>query len=195
MQTETRLDVLARVGVIMIALLTVALASCASLPSPGQPEQTEGLPPTISLAPTEEPGQRLTIYGTVVEADTAKPVPHARLYLYHADANGEYRPVDPEDESTAALSGEVTADERGRFIVKTIVPREYDQPGNRHIHLHYVRADGYQETGGVILFEQDVNAEIRAWANETGFGIILELAEREGGLEGDLMIALDPEEG
>jgi len=148
---------------------------------------------TIRLADADEPGQRLTLFGRVVDAENNEPIPDALVYLYHADANGEYLPTDPNDESTAKLSGEITTDDKGRFQVETIVPREYDQPGNKHIHLHYVRAEGYAETGGVILFEYDVNEEVRTWALETGFGIIIDVAERNGVMEGQVTIKLIPE--
>jgi protocatechuate 3,4-dioxygenase beta subunit len=134
------------------------------------------------------------LYGTVADSESNQPVPRARVYLYHADANGEYLPVDPDDESTAKLSGEVVADEAGHFVVRTIVPREYDQSGNQHIHLHYVRAEGYQEMGGVILFEHNVNDTVRQWANDTGFGIVIELTERDGVMEGHVTLSLSPDE-
>lgn len=146
--------------------------------------------PTIVLAGPDEPSQRLLLIGTVIDNQTHHPIPGAQVYLYHADANGEYIPTDPADESTAKLSGQITTSANGEFIVDTIVPREYDQPGNRHIHLHYVRAEGYQDGGGVILFEQDVNDEVRQWANQTGFGIIIELEERDGVQHGSIVIEL-----
>lgn len=146
----------------------------------------------MTLAAIDEPGQPLTITGKVVDLLTNEPIPGTQVYLYQADANGEYLPTDPEDESTARLSGEVVTGDDGQFIVHTIVPREYDQPGNRHIHLHYVRADGYEEMGGVILFEDDVNDEIRQWANETGFGFIIELEEHDGVMEGNITLQLEP---
>lgn len=70
------------------------------------------------------------------------------------------------------------------------MPREYDQSGNQHIHLHYVRAEGYQEVGRVILFEHDVNVTVRQWANDTGFGIVIQLTERDGVMEGNVTLPL-----
>jgi protocatechuate 3,4-dioxygenase beta subunit len=170
----------------------ILISSCNPAFLEGQPTQTESGAHTIVLAAVDEPGQPLTITGKVVDRRTNEPIPGAQIYLYHADANGEYLPTDPEDESTARLSGEVVTGDEGQFIVHTIVPREYDQPGNRHIHLHYVRADGHEEMGGVILFEDDVNDEIRQWADETGFGIIIELDERDGMMEGNITLQLAP---
>ena len=96
-----------------------------------------------------------------------KPEPRyltAEVYLYQANTNGEYHPADLDDESTAKLSGIVTSDKNGMFTIKTILPGEYEEPGNRHIHIHYARAKGYEQTGGVILFEDNVNDQVRQWA-------------------------------
>lgn len=169
----------------------VFTVSCRVAPNNHSPSALETNSSTISLAPADEPGQRLVLFGTVVDSQTGEPIPQTQVYLYHADANGEYQPSNPEDESTARLSGEAITNDAGEFTVDTIVPREYDQPGNRHIHLHYVRADGYQDGGGVILFENDVNDEIRQWAIDTGFGTIIELKEINGVQHGNVVIVLD----
>ena len=166
------------------------VVSCGVMPL--TPETSTEDIPVFVLASADEPGQRLMLKGTVVDSQTNEPIPDTKIHLYHADANGEYQPTDPNDESTARLSGTLTTDTAGNFAVDTIVPREYDQPGNRHIHLHSVSAANYQNGGGVILFENDVNPEIRQWANETGFGTIIELEEIDGVQHGHVTISLDP---
>lgn len=182
-----------QISIYLITVLFIA-AGCSSTPEVDFSLPSKTNTSTISLAPADEPGQRLVLTGTVLDSQTGEPIPNAQVYLYHADANGKYRPSDPADESTARLSGEVIADQAGEFRVDTIVPREYDQPGNRHIHLHDVQAEGYQNSGGVILFENDVNGEIRQWANDTGFGTIIELEEIDGVQYGHVAIPLDPAE-
>lgn len=147
---------------------------------------------TLTLSAPDEPGQPLVLYGTVVDSLTDAPLAGARVYLYHADTNGQYRPADPGDESTARLSGEVVTDADGGFVVHTILPGEYDQPGNRHVHVHYARADGYREKGRVILFDDNVNDVVRQWAADTGFGIVIELDDRGGRREGRVTIPLAP---
>ena len=77
-------------------------------------------------------------------------------------------------------------------MVNTILPGEYDSPGNRHIHIHYARAAGYKQKGGVILFEDNVNDEVRKWANETGFGFIINIEKKDGTLTGTLNLKLKP---
>jgi len=173
-----------------VLMLTVFTAcSPNTQPEPNSSQVTDDH--SVTLAPETEPGQRLRLHGVVVDSQTQQPVPNAEIYLYHADANGEYLPSDPADESTAKLSGTVTTGPDGAFTVHTIVPREYDQPGNRHIHLHYVQAEGYLQLGGVILFEDDVNSEIRQWANDTGFGIIIDLGEEDGIQVGNIALQLE----
>ena len=178
---------------LVVMCCSLVLASCQSAAIEESTMPVAGSAHAITLADEDEPGQRLTLFGRVVDAESNEPVSDARIYLYHADANGEYLPMDTNDESTTKLSGEVATDAQGMFRVDTIVPREYDQPGNKHIHLHYVRAEGYAETGGVILFEYDVNDEVRQWAMDTGFGIIIDLVERNGVMEGEVMIELNRE--
>lgn len=148
-------------------------------------------PSTITLAALDEPGKRLVLHGRVVNQETRDPVSNVLIYLYHADANGEYQPTDSAEESTARLSGELATDANGRFSVYTIVPREYDHPGNKHIHLHSVSANCYKPTGGVILFEFDVSDEIRQWAIETGFGTIIKTEVCEGTRIGELVIEME----
>ncbi|HKJ27410.1 MAG TPA: hypothetical protein VJ965_07215 [Anaerolineales bacterium] len=179
---------------ISITLLTLCGVAAACGSTPETTASTVSDASTIVLAQADEPGQRLMLTGTVVDSQTSEPIPGTEIHLYHADANGEYQPSDPADESTARLSGTVFTDENGAFAVDTIVPREYDQPGNRHIHLHTVQAEGYQNGGGVILFENDVNSEIRQWASDTGFGTIIELEDNDGIQYGNIVIPLDPAE-
>lgn len=140
----------------------------------------------------DEPGTPLVLVVQVVDATTGAPVPHADVLLYQADDAGAYRPSDPADESTARLRAEGRADELGRFAVRTVLPGEYpDQPpGNRHVHVEHVRAPGYAPAGGVVLFEQNVNDTVRAWARATGFGRIVALAWVDDGWRGEVTIEL-----
>lgn len=151
---------------------------------------------TLWLSSSEEAGTPLTIEGLIVDQQTNQPISGVEIYFYHADDHGEYSPADPADESTARLSGIVYTSPQGKFTLHTILPGEYDtQPGNRHIHIEYIHAEGYQEKGGVILFDHNVNPSVRAWALESGFGVIIEVIETDqGGLLGQLEIGLEPKE-
>lgn len=169
--------------------LTLALLLGPALAGPG----ADAAVPHV-LAGPDEPGTPLTLVLHVVDARTGAPVPGAEVLLYHADEAGAYTPSVPGDESTARLRAQGRADAAGRFAVRTVLPGEYpDQPpGNRHMHLEYVRASGYAGWGGVVLFEHNVRADVRAWAEQTGFGRVIELATTDAGWHGVLTLALEP---
>ena len=152
-----------------------------------------GLTQTYFLTDEYEPGEPLVIKGHVLDAETNAGIPNAKIFLYQADTDGEYNPKDNQDESTARISGLLISDQEGKFAFKTILPGEYpNQPeGNRHIHIHYARAEGYKEIGKVILFEHNVRNEVREWANTTGFGIIIELTQTDDGYIGELDLVLE----
>ena len=180
-------------AIFLIFLVGILLSGCGGASPAGQPTAAAPDIPSLALAAEGEPGQPLRIYGQVVDASTNAPIPGARLYFYQANSDGEYLPSDPNDTATARLSGEITTGETGEFVLNTILPGEYDRPGSRHIHLHYVRAEGYEEINRTILFEDNASVEMRQWAEETGLGILLELDEGGGLMAGNLVIMLPPE--
>jgi protocatechuate 3,4-dioxygenase beta subunit len=178
---------------IKLTILLGAFVSCTNSPQIDDLENANERNDINEFASPDEPGERLIIYGVVLDNSTNNPISNASIYFYQADDNGEYHPTDPNDESTAKLSGEIVTGENGKFILHTILPGEYNMPGNKHIHIHYARAEGYKEIGKVILFEDNVNSEVRQWANETGFGIIIDLKEENETFIGNLTIPLIPD--
>ena len=159
-----------------IFLVMLLLAACSNQRVGGDTDNS-----TLKLAPSEEPGTLLTIKGKIIDQQTKLPVPGAEIYFYQADDGGNYSPADPADEFTARLHGMVWTDNDGKFTLHTILPGEYDdaQTGNRHIHIESIQAAGYQEKGGLILFDHNVNASVRAWAFESGFGYIIEVKKMD----------------
>jgi protocatechuate 3,4-dioxygenase beta subunit len=78
-------------------------------------------------------GDRMALVGFVLDR-RCRPVPHALLDLWHANADGEY------DNVGYRLRGHQFSDAEGRFLFETIVPGLY--PGRtRHFHLQ-VQAPG-----------------------------------------------------
>ena len=115
--------------------------------------------------------------------------------MYQTDHAGSYQNDDPEDESTARIRGELVTDPDGRFGFVTVQPGEYpDQPpGNRHIHFHSVSAAGYESTGFVLLFDENVRPDVRTWAESTGFGIVVPTTgDPDTGLATTIEIPLAP---
>ena len=89
--------------------------------------------------------------GSVAGPD-GRPVPGARVDVWQASADGFYDVQQPDLQPEGNLRGLFTADDRGRFWFRTIVPRHYPVPGdgpvgelltatsrhpNRPAHIHF----------------------------------------------------------
>jgi protocatechuate 3,4-dioxygenase beta subunit len=93
----------------------------------GSPERTSLLEPGMA-------GTKLVLTGYVLTAD-CKPVAHALIEFWQADAGGKY------DNSGYTLRGHQYTDESGRYQLETVVPGEY--PGRtEHIHVKVQAPNG-----------------------------------------------------
>jgi catechol 1,2-dioxygenase len=90
---------------------------------PGAPRY----PTPARLAPPGEPGELLVLSGTVTDAATGEPLPHAELDLWQTNSEGHY---DQEDANLPAwhLRGIVVADDAGRYQLTTVKPLAYQVP-------------------------------------------------------------------
>jgi protocatechuate 3,4-dioxygenase beta subunit len=102
--------------------------------------QTEGpyfkpsAPLRRDLAVDAPRGERMTIGGLVLDP-ACRPVPKARVQIWHADASGAY------DNKGYRLRGYQYADDDGRWWFSTIVPAAY--PGRtRHYHVKVQKPRG-----------------------------------------------------
>jgi protocatechuate 3,4-dioxygenase beta subunit len=114
-------------------------AECTS-PEPLTPAVTEGpffkanSPERASLIETGVSGAQLTLIGYVLTAD-CKPVAHALLDFWQANAQGQY------DNTGYTLRGHQFTDANGRYQLVTVVPGLY--PGRtEHIHVKVQAANG-----------------------------------------------------
>ncbi|MGZ6040076.1 MAG: dioxygenase family protein [Phenylobacterium sp.] len=62
---------------------------------------------------------RLTLTGVIRDAATGAPIPGAELHVWQADHHGHY------DNQGDTLRGRIRADAAGRYLLKTLVPRDY----------------------------------------------------------------------
>ncbi len=97
------------------------------------PYYKQGSPETTALA-GNLPGTKLSLSGYVLDAN-CKPVAHAWLDFWQADAQGQY------DNSGYTLRGHQYTDTSGYYHLDTIVPGEY--PGRtEHIHVKVQAPNG-----------------------------------------------------
>lgn len=134
------LDVEERRG--FIKSLGVFAVSCAAVPaslacSGHQAEAQSQQPSAIDIATPQEPGTRIHISGTIVDAN-GKPVSGVKMFLYHTDNTGYYsRPVN--DPRKARLNGTLWSNAAGQYSFNTIKPAHYgdtSSPPAIHIHVH-----------------------------------------------------------
>ncbi len=112
-----------------------ALLCAADAPAQGLQEKR---PWKIRITSENEPGIPMIVTGRVVDRQ-GRPVPHVKVYVFHADATGRYNPQ--QDESRPRLHGTLWTNEEGRFEFRTIRPAPY--PGTRRgEHFHIELSEG-----------------------------------------------------
>ncbi len=89
----------------------------------------------LKIADKDEPGERLLLCLTFIDKETRENLQSQLVEFYHTSNEGNYEPTDPNDESTARLSGEATTNCKGQIYIETILPGDYGSSAdNRHIH-------------------------------------------------------------
>lgn len=155
----------------------------------GAHEAPPELQSAISIAPPNEPGERINISGTIFQPDGSTPAGGITLYLYHTDAQGIYAKDRPNDGRLSwrhgRLRGWLRTGADGRYEFNTIKPGAYPgRPDPAHIHVT-VSGPGYPEywiedylfAGDARLRERD-----RAGHGRGGFPHIITLSRDEQGL-------------
>jgi protocatechuate 3,4-dioxygenase beta subunit len=145
-------------GISSVASLVsiAAVVAIASLPAAAQSvhEAPAGAPSTGRVAPPGEPGQPLTVSGTVVGPDGA-PIGNASLYIYQTDHEGYYGVKPASDNRNPRLKLFLRSDARGAWSFDTVKPGSY--PNSRvppHIHFE-ISAAGRAPKIFEIVFEGD----------------------------------------
>lgn len=118
---------------------------------------------TLTIPDDNEPGEPLLLCLTFINKSDKVPLKNQRIQLYHTSTDGNYNPVDPNDESTAKLSGQVLTNAKGQAYVSTILPGDYGSSAdNRHIHttVFGARPEAYD-----IHFKQYTGAMGRNFIN------------------------------
>ena len=113
-------------------------ADAASCEATGEdvegPFFAEGAPERKNLAPSDEPGQRILIHGTVYQPDCRTPEPGAIIDVWHANEQGDY--YDASDDYR--LRGQLETASDGSYTIRTIKPGSYRTAGGlRPAHVHF----------------------------------------------------------
>ena len=90
-----------------------------------------------TIASVDEPGDRLTISGTIYQKDGRTPASDVILYLYHTDAEGNYSPSKNQQYASehGHLRGWVKTGGDGKYLFHTILPASYPKSkAPKHIH-------------------------------------------------------------
>lgn len=94
--------------------------------------------PRYGILPLDnEPGQKVFICVSLMDADTEKALGFRRILMWHADSSGTYHPESEGDLSTTKIIGNVVTNVFGHAMIQTILPGESElNDGNRVIHIN-----------------------------------------------------------
>ncbi len=110
-----------------------------------------GAPFRTNLASDDEPGERLTVSGTVYSSDCRTVLSRALIEVWQANSAGHYDtnvPGNYTEVTSFHLRGMLNTDERGRYEIETVMPGRYPippgLPGLEHFagqtrpaHIHF----------------------------------------------------------
>jgi protocatechuate 3,4-dioxygenase beta subunit len=121
---------------LLTPLLLVVFASAgAVIAAQAVHEAPSTAPSTGRVAPANEPGQPLTVSGTVVGPE-GKPVAGASLYVYQTDHEGYYGVKPASDNRNPRLKLFLRSDAQGAWSFETVKPGSY--PNSRiPAHIHF----------------------------------------------------------
>ncbi|HSQ60188.1 MAG TPA: hypothetical protein VLT84_07115 [Acidobacteriota bacterium] len=177
--------------VLRTLVAAVALGSLVVPPSAGAaPTKADPVenPSRVRVAPPSEPGEPLTLYVRVEDAESAKALPGAKLLVYQTDHAGYYDRGDDGRERGprgARLHATAYADASGSIVFDTIVPGSYPGSGIfRHIHF-VLSAEGHAELAKEIILDEAPRptAEQKRWAERNGDIVTRRVKAAGGGHE------------
>lgn len=128
----------------------------------------------------------LALSGTVTDAETGKLIPGARLDFWQADSNGIY------DREGLHLRGVVTADEEGRYVLRTVLPNDYSEHDHDPIGELFRAMNKHNTRAAHIHLKASVDGRVllttQLFMPTSGF---LDKDYVEGSVSQDLIIPLE----
>ena len=194
---------------LVVPLLAAALAACGAAPA-SQDQDAEragvradlyqcegcegvyerdaaGLSSQAQIGPEDEPGESLTLRGTVYEADGRTPAPGVVIYAYQTNAEGLYANGTDETEWSRRhgnLRGWAKTGDDGTYRFDTIKPAPYpDQDMPAHVHFTILEPGRQPYWIDDIVFDGEfgVTDEYRRQMTDRGGNGIVALETGAGG--------------
>ncbi len=113
----------------------------------------------MQIGGKDEPGEKLSVKGTIYKADGKTPFPGVLLYAYHTDSRGYYSKIGKEKGAQkwhGKLHGWCMTDSKGNFEIRTIKPARYpDNSMPAHIHAAVKLSDGSMFWISDFVFSDD----------------------------------------
>jgi catechol 1,2-dioxygenase len=170
--------------------LKAASKAAAKKPAKWQPTEDNilgpfyrpGAPYRAKITPPLEPGIVLVISGRVWGHDTRKPLAHATLDIWQANAKGRYDNDDPRNPPAKDVfinRARLITDENGYYEYETIHPGPYKIGPDtwRPSHIHYlVRQPGYKTLVTQLYFKGDLHNKTDEFIKES---LIIEVSEKK----------------
>lgn len=167
MRTPFLWSVSAATSVFLAVDFTASFTRPALTPQPAPPSTTSA-PLAVPLCPANEPGEKLTFSGRVLD-EHGQPLPKASIIAYQTDSSGLYVPRGSTTRNPRLRAVAIT-DDQGRYSFTTIRPGPYPGTGDpEHIHLH-VDAAIHAHTYITFWFDDDplvTDAKRRSLDRET----------------------------
>jgi hypothetical protein len=129
----------------------------------------------VRLAPADEPGEPFEMWGTALDAQS-KPIPGAKLFVYHADSAGQYARGSG---APLRLAATLRTNEHGRYRIRSVFPGGY---GGFPAHVHYeylspsfaagflnVSRQGSRDRSGEVAVPRDSDGVWRLHVNLTPY--------------------------
>ncbi|MCS7023159.1 MAG: hypothetical protein NZV14_00020 [Bryobacteraceae bacterium] len=133
-----------------------------------------------------EPGEILLVRGRIWSYETKRPIAHALLDIWQADAEGKYDKTDAKDRlkiSQFRNRIRLLTDETGYYEYETVKPGKYRVGASyRPSHIHYlVRAPGHRQLITQLYFKGDPHNDTDATAKKSNLRVELETVSGAGG--------------
>jgi len=145
------------------------------------------------LADSDEPGERMTISGRVLNLDCNEFIPNTIIDVWHANDAGQY------DNNGYLLRGYTQTNDQGFYLFETIKPGKYLNGNSfRPSHIHFkITPPGFETLTTQLYFEGDTSIEGDAAASVTSGTfdatnrIIPLTTNSDGALEGTFDITIN----